>query len=154
MERHQNTPGLAESEQDYGLDNPPEDDDEESIFNLEIANIIWKRKREGTSTDEYLIKFKNRSYLHVEWLTEEELAEQVKNPRNKINRFNKNFHKRLVEGNFDEEAIEEGKYFDPAYLEVDRILTTTELFPVIHQKKVALFSLRPTKSKESGVNPS
>jgi hypothetical protein len=26
--------------------------------------------------------------------------------------------------------------FDPCYLEVDRILTATELFPIIHQKKV------------------
>lgn len=131
--------GLGESELDYMQDNPPEDEDQESIFNLEIANIIWKRKRADLTVDEYLIKFKNRSYLHVEWLTEEELTEIVKNPKNKINRFNKNFKKRLAEGNYDEQAIEEGKYFDPAYLEVDRILATTELFPIIHQKKVLIF---------------
>ena len=78
--------------------------------------------------------------------------EMVKNPKNKINRFNKNFNKRLTDGNYDEEAIDQGKYFDPAYLEVDRILTTTELFPVIHQKKVAIFLSRPTKSKANGVS--
>lgn len=33
--------------------------------------------------------------------------------------------KKLTDGKFDEEAIEDEKYFDSAYLEVDRILTTT-----------------------------
>ena len=47
----QNNAMINESDLDYGLDNPPEDDDEDSIFNLEIANIIWKRKREGTQDD-------------------------------------------------------------------------------------------------------
>jgi chromodomain-helicase-DNA-binding protein 7 len=69
-------------------------------------------------------------------MTEKQLLESVKAPKNKLNRFNKAFYKRLAEGKFDEEAVEEQKYFDPAYCEVDRILTTTELFPVIHQKKV------------------
>ena len=63
----------------------------------------------------------------------------VKSPKNKINRFNKTFNRKILDGKYDEEAIEEGKYFDPAFLEVDRILTATELFPVIHQKKVFSF---------------
>lgn len=84
-----------------------------------------------------MIKYRGKSYLHVEWLTENELVQTVKSPKNKINRFNKTFLKRLSEGKYDEEAIEEEKYFDPAYCEVDRILTTTELFPIIHQKKVS-----------------
>jgi hypothetical protein len=37
---------------------------------------------------------------------------------------------------YDEDAVSEGKYFDQSYLEVDRILTATEMFPIIHQKKV------------------
>lgn len=72
--------------------------------------------------------------------------------KNKINRFNKAHNQRLADVNFDEEAIEEGIYFDPSYLEVDRIISSTEMFPVIHQKKVTLLSLRPTKSKGNGVN--
>lgn len=43
------------------------------MFNLEIANIIWKRVRANTNEDEYLIKFRGKSYLHVEWMTEDEL---------------------------------------------------------------------------------
>jgi len=65
------------------------------------VNIIWKRKREGTNEDEYLIKFRGRSYLHTEWMTETELIENVKSPKNKINRFNKTFYKRLAEGKYD-----------------------------------------------------
>ncbi len=66
--------------------------------------------------------------------------------KNKINRFNKTFNIKIAEGNYDEEAIDEGKYFDPTFLEVDRILTATEMFPVIHQKKVNLYHLyRQTK---------
>ena len=75
------------------------------------------------------------------------------NGKNKISRFNKSFNKRLQEGNYDEEAIEEGKFFDPAYLEVDRIIASTELFPIVHQKKVANIIFRLMKSKGSGVNP-
>jgi chromodomain-helicase-DNA-binding protein 7 len=31
--------------------------------------------------------------------------------------------------------IESERYFDPSFVEVDRILYTSELFPVIHPKK-------------------
>lgn len=109
------------------------------MFNLEIANIIWKRVRANTNEDEYLIKFRGKSYLHVEWMTEDELIQSVKSPKNKINRFNKTFLKRIQEGKYDQQAVEEEKYFDPAFCEVDRILTASELFPIIHQKKVLSF---------------
>jgi chromodomain-helicase-DNA-binding protein 7 len=31
--------------------------------------------------------------------------------------------------------ITENQFFDPAYMEVDRILSTTEIFPIVHPKK-------------------
>ena len=58
--------------------------------------------------------------------------------KNKINRFNKTHQQRLVDGNYDQEAIDEGKFYDPSFLEVDRVINATEMFPVIHQKKVYL----------------
>lgn len=61
------------------------------------------------------------------------------------------FNQKLIEGNFDEEAIEEEKYFDSSYLEVDRIIMATEMFPVIHQKKVQMFWCRQMRLKASGV---
>jgi hypothetical protein len=47
-----------------------EEEDEFSIFNIEIAQILWRRKRENSDEDEYLVKYKGRSYLHTVWLTE------------------------------------------------------------------------------------
>jgi hypothetical protein len=47
-----------------------EEEDEFSIFNIEIAQILWRRKRENSDEDEYLVKYKGRSYLHTAWLTE------------------------------------------------------------------------------------
>lgn len=41
----------------------------------------------------------------------------------------------MLEGEIDEEVLENERYFDPTFIEVDRILHTTELFPVIHPKK-------------------
>ena len=123
----------------------PDEEDIQSIFDLQIDSIIWKRPKMDTNTNEYLVKFKNRSYRHVEWMAEEELCLMTTNGKNKISRFNKNFNKRLQEGNYDEEAIEEGKFFDPAYLEVDRIIASTELFPIVHQKKVANIIFRLMK---------
>ena len=74
--------------------------------------------------------------MHCNWLTEPEMDALGRPIKNKINRFNKTFNIKIAEGNYDEEAIDEGKYFDQSFLEVDRILTATEMFPVIHQKKV------------------
>lgn len=36
---------------------------------------------------------------------------------------------------FDEEMNENERFFDPTYIEVDRILQCVELFPIIHPKK-------------------
>ncbi len=82
------------------------------------------------------MKYKGRSYLHSEWLTKSEMEQFGKPMKNKINRFNKTFNQRILEGNYDEDAIENGIFFDSSYLEVDRILSSTEVFPVVHQKKV------------------
>lgn len=42
------------------------------------------------------MKYKGRSYLHTEWLTEEEINAPGKNMKNKINRFNKAHNQRLL----------------------------------------------------------
>ena len=52
-------------------DGAKEEDDEFSIFNIEIAQILWRRNRKNSEEEEYLIKYRGRSYLHTEWLTEE-----------------------------------------------------------------------------------
>ena len=52
-------------------DGAKDEDDEFSIFNIEIAQILWRRNRKNSEEEEYLIKYRGRSYLHTEWLTEE-----------------------------------------------------------------------------------
>lgn len=71
MSNGKNNEGSNDFEDDLGGNQQPDDQDDYSIFNVDISNIIWKRKRKGTEIDQYLIKFKGRSYLHVEWLTED-----------------------------------------------------------------------------------
>ena len=36
------------------------------------------------------------------------------------------------------QEIEEERFYDPSYVEVDKIINTTELFPIVHPKKVIL----------------
>lgn len=60
--------------------------------------------------------------------------------KNRLNRFNKAFQKKLddlvnLEHADIEDLNESQNFFDPSYIEVDRIIRTTELFPIIHPKK-------------------
>jgi hypothetical protein len=48
----------------------------------------------------------------LEWISEEEIANDSKGGKNKLKRFNKNFEKKIQEGDYDPEAIENGKFFD------------------------------------------
>ena len=82
-------------------DGAKEEDDEFSIFNIEIAQILWRRNRKNSNEEEYLVKYRGRSYLHTEWLIEEELIGLGKNMKNKINRFNKAHNQKLLDANFD-----------------------------------------------------
>jgi hypothetical protein len=64
----------SNNQENYGSDlddgdQAKEEDDEFSIFNIEIAQFLWKRIRENTEEDEYLVKYKGKSYLHTDWLT-------------------------------------------------------------------------------------
>ena len=63
----------------------------------------------------------------MEWLTEKEVCEEGKNGRAKLNRFLKDRLNRVT--------TEENKFFDPSFTEVDRVLCTTEIFPVIHPRQ-------------------
>ena len=65
--------------------------------------------------EEYLVKFKNFSYLHCQWLTEEELHRGDKRISQKIKRFKQ---KREKSANVLEFC--EDEHFNPEYIEVDR----------------------------------
>jgi chromodomain-helicase-DNA-binding protein 7 len=67
--------------------------------------------------EEFLVKFKNFSYLHCQWLTEEELYRGDKRIGQKTKRFKM---KREKSGNALEFCEEDP--FNPDYVEVDRVL--------------------------------
>ena len=45
------------------------------IFHPEISQILWRRERKGTNEIELLVKYRDRSYLQVEWITETQVFE-------------------------------------------------------------------------------
>lgn len=70
------------------------------VFHPEIDQILWKKEKtldDGTTTMEYLIKFKDYSYLHCEWMDEADLLNTGKNIKNKLNRFTKAFERKLCD---------------------------------------------------------
>ena len=101
------------------------------VFFPDLDVILWRReKADQPGVLVYLVKYKDYSYLHLEWIEEDEIIHDSKGGKNKLKRFNKVFERKMEEGDFDPEMIENGKYFDQTYIEVDRVLHTTELFPV------------------------
>lgn len=127
---------------EQGAYDDDEDGEEFGVFNPAIDIILWRRliKNSLPQEYEYLVKLKEYSYLHCEWIKATELSELGKASRNKLNRFNKTFDQRIYERvllvNQEIEAERDDiDYFDPSYVKVDRILKTAEIFPVIHSKK-------------------
>ncbi|QQP37777.1 Uncharacterized protein FKW44_018168, partial [Caligus rogercresseyi] len=80
-----------------------------------------KKPKRMIDVEEFLVKFKNFSYLHCQWLTEEELQRGDKRICQKIRRFKM---KREKSGNVLEYSEDEP--FNPDYVEVDRVLDTSE----------------------------
>ncbi|CAG0886234.1 unnamed protein product [Cyprideis torosa] len=80
--------------------------------------------------DEYLVKYKNFSYIHCEWRTEEELAKGDKRIGPKIKRFSQK-----INSSNNMMAFLDEEPFNPDYTEVDRVLDVTEYEdPVTSQK--------------------
>ena len=80
-----------------------------------------KKDAKMIAVEEYLVKFKNFSYLHCQWLTEQELTRGDKRINQKIKRFQQ---KREKSGNVLDFCEEEP--FNPDYVEVDRVLDASE----------------------------
>lgn len=52
-----------------------------------------------------MVKYKDWSYLHVDWLDENEIVADSQPGKNKLNRFNKAFEKKIADGIIDDEVI-------------------------------------------------
>ena len=60
---------------------------------------MWRRYKKDSDEPvlEYLVKLKEYSYLHCQWMNVDELAELGKATKNKLNRFNKVFEQKVAE---------------------------------------------------------
>lgn len=94
---------MENSEQTKNDDSTTQYEEPGGVFYPDIDTILWRREKEGEMPPkfEYLIKYKEYSYLHVEWLDEQDIV-STKSGKNKLNRFTKTFEKKLMEQVFKE----------------------------------------------------
>lgn len=104
-----------------------------------------QQEEEGAKTDqvaaepvtEYYVKWKEKSYLHCEWVTADVIEREGTVGRGKINRYHKKKQEMALDalalprgaGGMEEE--EEEPPFPPAYCEIDRIIAYEELIEPI-----------------------
>jgi Chromo (CHRromatin Organisation MOdifier) domain len=69
--------------------------------------------------ERFLVKWSGLSYLHVTWETQQDLLDQVENAKAYISTF---FRKSTNGILFSQDERKDGDYFDPGYVEIDRIL--------------------------------
>ena len=77
----------------------------------------------------FFIKLRGKSFRKCRWVPEDEVFLIDNQAKAKLNRFVKDYEKRFQSG--EQRFIN----YDPSSLEVDRILDTSELFPILHPKK-------------------
>lgn len=78
------------------------------------------RQPQMVEVEEFYVKYKNLSYLHCDWKTEEELEKGDRRVGQKLKRYKQ---KKDSLSGFD---FQDEEYFNPDYCEVDRILDVTE----------------------------
>ena len=86
----------------------------------ELSPTKVTKPSKTVEVEEYLVKFKNFSYLHCQWLTEDELLRGDKRVSQKIKRYQQKKEKSANVLDFcDDEPI------NPDYVEVDRVLDSS-----------------------------
>lgn len=88
----------------------------------------WFQQCDENSDDEvfeerFLVKWSEFSYLHCSWETQEDLIDQVENAKNYLSTF---FRKSVNGYLYSPEERNDGDYFDPAFVQIDRILEIVE----------------------------
>uniref|UniRef100_A0A182SIN7 Chromodomain-helicase-DNA-binding protein 7 n=1 Tax=Anopheles maculatus TaxID=74869 RepID=A0A182SIN7_9DIPT len=127
---------VGESKQDAGSNEAvkkEEASDEAATTSEKSAEVVKKEEDAATEeekkpepvfidVEEYFVKYRNFSYLHCDWRTEDELLKGDKRVGNKIKRF---LMKQQQQLNIFESLDEEP--FNPDFVEVDRVLDVSEL---------------------------
>jgi len=115
---------------------------DDDIFKKEIETILARRETDGL----YLVKFKELSHLHADWVPESAFQDSQQN-RLKLNRFIQKQQKKEAEqivddskgekdeGDKGEEESGEEELFDRNFSKVDKVLSCTNLFTVIHPRQ-------------------
>lgn len=122
----------------YVVDDESEEE-EAVIAEVEEDIVVFKpgvesfhSRRIENKKVEYFVKFNGRSYLHCKWMEEDELVKYDHTTKHKIKRFNRMFDQEVLKGKSDVMLN-----FDHHYLQVERVIDCSEIFPVIHTKKAA-----------------
>lgn len=121
---------------------------EREIEPEEGAEVGEEEKLQTIQVEEYYVKYKNLSYLHCEWKTEEELERGDKRVNQKIKRFKQKKESGIMFDFLDDEP------FNPDYTEVDRILDVTEvedIMEILDSKVKAPEESEQSESKEVSV---
>ena len=103
----------------------------------ELSPTKVTKPSKTVEVEEYLVKFKNFSYLHCQWLTEDELLRGDKRVSQKIKRYQQKKEKSANVLDFcDDEPI------NPDYVEVDRVLdSSVHTDPDTNVSFLSLYSL-------------
>uniref|UniRef100_A0A665VDA6 DNA helicase n=1 Tax=Echeneis naucrates TaxID=173247 RepID=A0A665VDA6_ECHNA len=112
-----NTAASKEPALQLFVENPSEED-AAVVDKIMSSRIIKKEVSPGVAVEveEFFVKYKNYSYLHCEWATEQQL-EKDKRIQQKIKRFKmKQAQRALFFADMEEDP------FNPDYVEVDRVL--------------------------------
>jgi hypothetical protein len=129
------------------------------------ATAAQEQEQEGAKTDqvaaepvtEYYVKWKEKSYLHCEWVTADVIEREGTVGRGKINRYHKKKQEMALDalalprgaGGMEEE--EEEPPFPPAYCEIDRIIAYEELIePIPPQDMPPVSAVAAAASTPSG----
>jgi chromodomain-helicase-DNA-binding protein 7 len=67
----------------------------------------------------YLVKWSDFSFLHCSWETEKDLLELVENSKTYLSTFQRKSHNGYL---FDADERMDGEFFDPSYIQIERIL--------------------------------
>lgn len=109
-------------------DEKPETDEKKAVVKSETEKAASDKPGDEdkpepvfVEVEEFLVKYRNFSYLHCEWRTEDELLKGDKRVSNKIRRFQQ---KQTQQFNIFENLEEDP--FNPDFVEVDRILDCSE----------------------------
>lgn len=79
--------------------------------------------QEDDSEERFLVKWRDLSMLHCSWETKRDLLAEAENPRPYFATFQRKNMDGLI---FDEDERRDGEFFDPSFVEIERILHVME----------------------------